>query len=65
MREAGRKRLGCMWDSEESLSLFSVYMPTPTAKMLAFVGTEMQLGLEEFTQISELERLSFNDKVHR
>lgn len=64
VREEGENRLGCMWDSKKSLSLLSVYRPTPTAKMLVFMGTIMQLRLEEFTQVNELEMLSFDAKVN-
>lgn len=44
--------------------LFLVHEPTPATKMLAHMGTEMEVRVEEFTQVNELERLNFYDKVY-
>lgn len=51
--------------AHETQSLSLVYKKNPTAKTLAHVGIEMEVGVKEFTQVNELEGLNFYDKINR
>lgn len=40
--------------AHEAQSLFLVYQQTQATKMLTHVGTEMEVRVEEFTQVNEI-----------